>query len=244
MPNMIIDNRTISWSLNYSTRRRTVRLHVVSADQLEITAPKGFSLSHAKTMLQRKTAWILRQILRLEAVAANTANASLTHGATLLFRGVPHALLLLGDGRDRPHVTCHQRSISVHLPELIGENNNPAVASSIQNWYLAEATLQLQERTQYWAAQIGVKPKKLSLRDQKTRWGSCSSRGSISYNWRLIMAPPEVLDYLVIHELCHLLHPNHSTAYWQEVGRWCPDYRAHRRWLRLNGTLLGKIFAN
>ena len=84
---------------------------------------------------------------------------------------------------------------------------------------------------------------RVSIRAQKTRWGSCSSRGGISLNWRLIMAPPPVIDYLVIHELCHLRQPNHSPAYWREVARWCPDFRLHRQWLRQHGALLGKIFA-
>lgn len=244
MQKIIIANRTLAWSIHYSNRRRTVQLRILSVDQLLVTAPAGFTVKQAETVLQRKTAWILRQVLRLEAVAANSANASLTHGATLLFRGVPHALLLLADGRSQPHVTCWQCAISVYLPELVGEDNHPAVAKSIQNWYFEQAKLQLEDRTRYWAAQIGVSPTRLSLRDQKSRWGSCSSRGTVSYNWRLIMAPPDVLDYLVIHELCHLRHPNHSAAYWQEVSIWCPNYSLHRSWLRQNGALLGKIFAH
>lgn len=244
MPNMKIDNHSLDWSLRYSPRRRTVQIRVIGADRLEVAAPTGMPLEKIQLLLNGKAAWISRQIGRLKAAAANPANASLTHGATLLYQGVPHCLLLLADGNRKPHVTLHNNSICIHLTELIGQDNDPTVYHTLKSWYGRQAQALLSERTLYWSGQIGVTPSRISLRDQKSRWGSCSSRKTISYNWRIIMAPPEVLDYLVVHELCHLIHPNHSPAYWREVSRWVPDYRGQRRWLRQNGSLLTKILTN
>lgn len=244
MATLKIDNRTLTCSLRYSSRRRTVQIRVPKPDCLEIAAPAGMSWEKIQQLIAGKHAWIRLQIRRLESVAANPANSAITHGATLLFQGVPHFLLLLADGKGKPHVTYAHCAISIHLSELIGQDNDPFVYRSLKKWYLEQAQKCLLERTKYWSAQIGVRPSRLSLRDQKTRWGSCSSRGAISFNWRIIMAPPAVMDYLVIHELCHMLHPNHSPAYWQEVARWNPDCRNQRRWLRQNGSLLTKILSN
>ena len=242
MHTIVINNRTVHWSLRHSARRRrTFQIRLLGVDQMEVTAPLGASTAKIEEVLQTKSGWILRQIRRLELNAKNHTNASLTHGATLLFQGEPHSLLLLADGGKKPHVSYAPCTITLHLNELVGEEDNPLVFQSLKKWYLTQAQTTLLQRVQQWAGQIGVTPQRLSLRDQKTRWGSCSSRGAISLNWRLIMAPPAVIDYLVIHELCHLRHHNHSPAYWQEVARWSPDYRSHRRWLREHGNLLGKL---
>lgn len=239
---MKLQNHTIEWSVRYSTRRRTIQLRIVDLQCLEVTAPTGTGMDRLQQVLRDKSAWLLRQLQRLETTAANSTNASLTHGATILYQGAPHSLLLLADGGKRPQVTRNHGAIAIHLPELVGYDNDPAVYRALKHWFGEQAQIRLLERTRYWASHIGVTPQRISLRDQKTRWGSCSSRGAISFNWRIIMAPPPVLDYLVIHELCHMLQPNHSPKYWLEVARWCPDFRNHRNWLRQNGGLLGKIF--
>ena len=242
MPILTIDNKNIEWSVRYSSRRRTILLRIAGLHRLEITAPVGTGADKLQQLLRDKAAWLLRQMQRLETTVTSSTNASLTHGATLLFQGAPHSLLLLADGGKKPQVTRNHGAIAIHLPELVGYDNDPAVYRTLKKWYGEQALTRLVERTRYWAAHIGVTPSRIALRDQKTRWGSCSSLGAISYNWRIIMAPPPVLDYLVIHELCHMLQANHSPKYWLEVARWCPDYKNQRGWLRQNGGLLGKIF--
>ena len=243
MQTIIIENHTLGWTLRHSARRRSFQIRLLSATEILDTAPTGASLDQELEILRCNAAGTEEPPIGRAAAPPDATNASLTHGATLLFRGEPHALLLLADGQKKPHVSYSPCSITVHLGELVGEADHPLVMQSLKKWYLSAAQSTLLERLTYWAGQIGVQPQRLSLRDQKTRWGSCSSRGGISLNWRLIMAPPPVIDYLVIHELCHLRQPNHSPAYWREVARWCPDFRLHRQWLRQHGALLGKIFA-
>lgn len=81
---------------------------------------------------------------------------------------------------------------------------------------------------------MGVRPQRIRVKDQRSLWGSCSRQGTLNFNWRLILTPPAVLDYVVIHELAHLLEMNHSKRFWGHVAAWCPDHKAHRRWLREN----------
>jgi predicted metal-dependent hydrolase len=111
----------------------------------------------------------------------------------------------------------------------------------LRRWYIENATHHFAEKTTFWAGRIAVQPAKISIRDQKTRWGSCSSRGNINFNWRIVMAPPEIMDYLVIHELCHMRIPNHSSLYWQLVEQFMPEYRQRRDWLKHNSRLLTRI---
>ena len=96
------------------------------------------------------------------------------------------------------------------------------------------------ERASHWAPQLGVTFGRVSVKDQKSLWGSCSRAGNLNFSWRLRLAPPEVLDYVVVHELAHRLEMNHSPRFWAHVARLCPDYKARRKWLRLNGEALYK----
>lgn len=96
----------------------------------------------------------------------------------------------------------------------------------------------LGQRTAYYAQKMGIIYGKITIRDQKTRWGSCSAKGTLSFNWRLMLAPPAILDYVVVHELCHLTHMDHSAAFWQAVESVYPDYRSARQWLKEHGQEL------
>lgn len=105
--------------------------------------------------------------------------------------------------------------------------------------YRQAAKEYIPKRVAYFAQFTGGSYKRISIREQKTRWGSCSSKGTLSFHWKLMLAPPAVLDYVVVHELCHLKHMNHSREFWQAVERIMPDYKVHRSWLKEHGDELG-----
>ena len=104
--------------------------------------------------------------------------------------------------------------------------------------YRQAAKEYIPKRVAYYAGLLGVDYNTITIRDQKTRWGSCSSKGNLSFSWRLILAPPKVLDYVVVHELCHRLEMNHSPRFWALVESMIPDYKTHRKWLKENGEKL------
>lgn len=112
---------------------------------------------------------------------------------------------------------------------------------ALEKRYRSAARIQFEQRCAYFRALTGGSFTSITIRDQKTRWGSCSSRGTLSFNYRLVFAPPAVLDYVAVHELCHLTHMNHSKEFWNLVGSVMPDYRAHRRWLKDHGQELTLI---
>lgn len=106
---------------------------------------------------------------------------------------------------------------------------------AIKHRYREEARRKFEERVAYYHPLTGGNYTSITIRDQKSRWGSCSSRGTLSFNYRLIFAPPVILDYVVVHELCHLTHMNHSKAFWNKVASVMPDYKVHRQWLKDHG---------
>lgn len=110
--------------------------------------------------------------------------------------------------------------------------------AALEKRYIDAAKEYFPKRVAYFHQFTGGTYNRITIRDQKTRWGSCSARGTLSFNWRLMLAPPAVLDYVVVHELCHLTHMDHSPAFWQAVEEVCPDYRAARKWLKDHGQEL------
>lgn len=101
----------------------------------------------------------------------------------------------------------------------------------------------IRARCSHYAPLMGVSYGTITIREQKTRWGSCSAKGNLNFNWKLVLMPPEILDYVVVHELAHRLQMNHSAAFWAEVGKILPDYRERRQWLKVNGNTDGKLLS-
>lgn len=111
----------------------------------------------------------------------------------------------------------------------------------LNDWYRQKAAQAFSERAEHWSRAMGLSFNRIAIKDQRSLWGSCSAQGNLNFNWRVVMAPPEVLDYLVIHELAHLREMNHSRSFWREVASYCPDFRERRRWLKEHsGRLKGR----
>jgi len=137
------------------------------------------------------------------------------------------------------------RWIITHYLEMIAKKNSRPVSdlsavqkAALEQRYREAAREYIPKRTAYYHTMTGGVYHRITIRDQKTRWGSCSSKGTLSFNWRLMLAPPAVLDYVIVHELCHLTHMNHSPAFWQAVESVCPEYRSLRKWLKDHGNEL------
>ncbi len=153
----------------------------------------------------------------------------------VMYRGRYYRLQVKNDiRRRRPRVDLEGDIVTVYMPEkyLI------SVDDVLENWYIQQAKMMFPIRVMHYQRLTGGVVRKIRIKDQKTRWGSCSSLNNLNFSWRLIMAPPEVLDYVVVHELCHLTHMNHSKDFWGMVARIMPGYQESKRWLKENGMLL------
>lgn len=135
-------------------------------------------------------------------------------------------------------VTSKEEWIQKHLKAIAERPQQPVLSREELKNLAAKAARVLPEKVQYFAEILGVSYGRITIRSQRTRWGSCSAKGNLNFNCLLSLCPEEVQDYVVIHELCHRKEMNHSAAFWTEVQRLCPDYRLHRKWLKDNGASL------
>lgn len=119
-----------------------------------------------------------------------------------------------------------------------GQDLTEQQKKALEDRYRKAAKEYIPKRVAFYQSFVEKSYERITIRDQKTRWGSCSSKGTLSFNWRLMLAPPAVLDYVVVHELCHLMHMNHSKAFWNAVEEIMPNYKIHRKWLKENGNKL------
>jgi hypothetical protein len=228
----------LSYQLRRSARRRTIAVAIDPREGLVVYSPARLSGDGVHDFLRLKAKWILRHLSRLEAVRAQAAPLSWEPGSTLLLLG-RRILLRVEPGAVRGRVTAEGDCLIVHTTPEDGLLP-PAgrVRDLAVHWLRRHAERTLTERVAALMPLVQATPRAVRVRDQKRRWGSCSAQGALNFNWRLVLAPPEVLDYVVVHELCHLKELNHSPRFWAHVEQVLPEYRRLRAWLRENGALL------
>ncbi len=122
-----------------------------------------------------------------------------------------------------------------------GEHGRTAIKKALMEWYFQHAEEKIGERASRFARLIGKWPASINIKNQEKRWGSCSRTGIIRFNWKIIMAPISIMDYVIVHELCHLIHPHHSPHFWQKVQSVIPDYKIKRDWLKENSLLINAM---
>ncbi len=223
--------------MTYRVRRnpRARRIWIKMEDQagLVVVLPRWARPSQAPEILKKYEDWVLGQITEWEERLAR-ALPPLGAGRTLVYRGRPLPLRVRACSSASPTVEWHRDHVLVHVPPDADARLGQILEASCRG----RAREVLTRRVRALAETLGLHPKRVELRDQRTRWGACSPTGTVTFNWRLIFAPPAVLDYVVAHELCHLRHANHGPRFWDLLSSVCPNFAAHRRWLRENGASL------
>ena len=119
-----------------------------------------------------------------------------------------------------------------------GNKSPPVVSRAVSGWFMTRAEGKIKEKVERYAEQVGKSPKSVGIKSFKSRWGSCSVHGDLTFNWKIIIAPNRIVDYVVVHELCHLIHHDHSPKFWRSVEQVLPDYLESKEWLREFGRTL------
>jgi len=224
---LVLDGRPVTIAVKLSARARSYRLTVPHHGDPVLTVPKHGRWNEAQGFLERHRGWLAARVKR---AAPRTAFAD---GELLPLRGVAHRIHATGRLRGRVEVAEIDGELCLLVP---GEAAH--IPRRLTEWLKAEAQHDLAERSTAHAKTLGVVVKSVTMRSQATRWGSCSSSGSLNYNWRLILAPPHVLDYVAAHEVAHLVHMNHSPSFWKTVERALPDMARGKAWLKAHGKVL------
>jgi hypothetical protein len=206
----------------------------IDGDTVKVIVPKKLSDKRIEDLVLQRTPWI-RQKLKLQSEIVTPNPKEYVNGEAFTYLGRNYRLKLISKGEEGVKLKNGYLQVS-HPKALSGEKLRDFVHTSLEGWYKAHALNRLAEKTQRYSQMLGVSPNTIKTRDYKSRWGSCSVSGEISYNWRIIIAPHRIVDYVVVHELCHMLEHNHSPKYWRQVGSIIPDYKECRDWLKANGT--------
>ncbi|MBC7133765.1 MAG: M48 family metallopeptidase [Roseovarius sp.] len=213
-------NPPVAITLRRSARARRISLRVSGIDgTVTLTVPRGVNAAEALAFARSREDWLRGHLARRPEAVPVAA------GVLLPIEG---ALWRIAPGRGR-QVVLEAGEARVPGPEEM-------LAPRLAAWLRGRARDRLAMASDRHAARLGERFTRLTLRDTRSRWGSCSSGGALSYSWRLILAPPEVLDYVAAHEVAHLAEMNHSPAFWALVARLCPGFEAPRRWLRQEGA--------
>ena len=224
-----------SYRLARSARRRSVSIEIAKA-QVVVRAPEFVSLSDIEKFVRAKSSWVVQKLAQQETLMAERPSYRFEDNAQLPFLGQPLTLVV----RKQPSadVVKYGDKLLVILSSRRRVADEVQAKALVSNWYQAQAQVLLSAKTDAAAAQLGVGHRGVSLKATRSKWGHCTAQGAIQYNWQILLAPEPIVDYLVAHEVSHLLHHNHSPAFWACVTSLCPDYKRRRAWLKANGMQL------
>ncbi len=210
------------------SRRRTSALYIVG-NELQVRVPYQFKNASILEILKNNRSWISKKVIQLKTVKIPIPK-KFVNGESFPFLGQNYHLKIKEGQRVGVQLKDGYLLTTVRSSE-VGSKRKERVEQYLNSWYRLIAKEKLIEKVERYSKQIGVSPLDLRVGRFKSKWGSCDTRGKLSFNWNLIKAPHEIVDYVVIHELCHILQPNHSKNFWKEVEKYDPLFKEHKKWL-------------
>lgn len=213
-----------------TSRSKSVDVRVEEG-AVSIVVPKGLTSDRITKILDDKQRWIKNKI-HLQRDVMPVSKKDYVSGESFSYLGRNYRLKV-NRGHFKP-VKLVQGRLVVTVPNGIEQPH--VIRNALVRWYKHHAELKLQEKAKRYAAIIGVEPTSIGIKSFKSRWGSCSAKGKVDFNWTVIMAPNRYVDYVVVHELCHLIYHDHSAQFWKQVERVVPDYQDCREWLKVNAA--------
>ncbi len=225
--------RDIDYQLMPGTNRATTDIVIERNGVVVVRPPKTFSEEQVDAVVESKRMWIYRNLAEWRDLNAVAVVREWVNGETFLYLGRSYRLSLVADQtadlKLKDGHFCLNRA-------LIERGGNEAAKKVFETYYTARGLLRIRGRIEYYAPKVGVEPNTLKVKDMSYRWASCTKDNVLSFHWKCMMAPSKIIDYIVVHELCHIHHRNHSDAFWNEVDKVMPDYRERKEWLRKNGA--------
>jgi len=223
----IVYGQTIYYTVKRSPKAKYVRLEVRPETGLTVVIPRSYKPEQVPALLKEKERWISGKLAKYARVQQSGITKSLENGDTVPYLGRDMKVVVRQSEGKLERVNLERNRLIVDLGA--GDNGlNPL----LEQWYRMQAAELIEEKVNKMSSLMGLKYGRLTIRGQKTRWGSCSHKGNLNFNWRLMMVPEPVIDYIIIHELAHLKEMNHTKRFWQLVEQYCPKWRNHKKWLR------------
>ncbi len=243
MPKINLKGKEVFCKVIVNPRVKGIKFKMGLGDKdflLTLTIPSPLSQKELNGIIQEKEDWIVKNYDRLDKLLQQIPQLKFEDGTKIPYLGEELFLVLKREERDSNNISIKHQKDQIII-EAGYDNSSSVLVRVLEAWYREEAKQVFDHRIPLYAKIIGVKYNKIFIKDQKTRWGSCSSQGNLNFNFRLVMGPLFVLDYIIIHELCHIVHPNHSRAFWTLVHKHCPKYKEAKKWLQGKGHTIKLI---
>jgi len=215
-----------------SGRRKTTALKIKDGE-VSIHIPSRLPLKFAREFVVQKTTWIKTKLA--DQALKQIEEKKFIDGEMFFFLGEQYTLSLI-QMDSAPLIIKNQQQLEFH--GRLNRLSKTAIRTALIRWYKQQAEEYLLVRTSLLSKQTRITPRSITVKTYKARWGSCNIRGELQYNWKLVLAPPNIIDYVITHELCHIKHHNHSAKFWQLVEHFSPSFKVSRLWLKNNGYRL------
>jgi predicted metal-dependent hydrolase len=223
----------MEYTLRRSNRAKKIRLSLADDGSLTLVLPRFVPEMAGRAFLLANQAWINKHRAKQALTISHYAETEFITGSTLVFFDQNFYTIKIIKSDSKNYFRLQHRVVELYI-KVSEKHKSQTVKALVDDFYRAQARDYLTERSHFYAEQLGVKFKGLRIKNTKSRWGSCSSQNNLNYNWRIMLAPQQVINYLVIHEVCHLVQMNHSPQFWALVENLDPDFRIHKKWLRDN----------
>lgn len=239
MPNFQFGRTSIDYAINYQPNRKDVIISIEWLDGVKITAPENITQEKLQAILHKKAPWILNKWRELNEIADPPLPKEFISGEKFSYLGRQYRLKVYQKESGQTTLSFHNGRFIAEIPENVPNKKwKQELYEQFKQWYIKKGTAKVKTRVELYAPKIMKKPEKVILKEQKMRWGTCTDNKSILLNWKLMMAPIPVIDYVIVHEMVHLKHPDHSKDFWKLVHAVLPDYEWRKEWLRVNGPRL------
>ncbi|WP_245592121.1 M48 family metallopeptidase [Clostridiisalibacter paucivorans] len=223
--------KTIEFEVEYRDRK-TLEIGIEPPDNIKVKAPKIATEEYILRVVKSKAKWITRKLFEFKDVEYIRRKKEYVNGESFMYLGRNYALQIIMNKDIKESITrLYQGKFYIET----NTKNQDKLRQSMERWYREKTLEKAIERIQYYKSYFDLTPNVVRVKEQKKRWASCSSKRNLNFNWRCSMAPSNVLDYIVVHEMCHMVHFNHSKAFWNLVGKIIPDYKERKEWLRHYG---------
>lgn len=227
--------RDIEYHLLPGTDRKTTDIVIERNGKVVVRPPVHYAPEQVDEVVESKRLWIYRNLAEWKDLNSCAVVREWVSGETFLYLGREHRLSLVS-GQDR---TLKLKNGSFCLERSCIEKDGPAGArEAFKQFYIEKGRERFQARVAFFAPKAGVEPNGIKVKEMGYRWASCGTTGILNFHWKCMMAPPRIIDYIVVHELCHFHQADHSDAFWNEIDKLMPDYRERKIWLRRYGVKL------
>lgn len=224
--------KTIAFEVEFR-HRKTLEISIEPPDIIKVVAPIGTSEDDIIKKVRSKANWIVQKLFEYKNMKYIKIHKELVNGESFMYLGRNYSLqIIIDQSKAKPEVKLHQGKFYI----TANTSNETILRKALQEWYREKALEKIKKRIIYFQPYFKMEPSDIVVKEQQKRWGSCTSNNKLLFNWRCVMAPAPVIDYIVVHEMCHMVHMNHSKEYWKLVESIIPDYKERKEWLRNNGV--------